>query len=169
MICKSLVLGISFSCKDSWIFMGKIILSGCIFDGKVWMINIYSRSYLKSSTNDCTCTLYINFFQLEIFLNFDRRHISINGYLLDKIDASGQILESFHITLLHEIQVGHICTRGPLLERRAALNAKRHFVGGHFYRRGAHFVEVVVGGCGALWSLFCPHDANLRAPECHFH
>ena len=123
MICKSLVLGISFSCKDSWIFMGKIILSGYIFDGKVWMINIYSRSYLKSSTNDCTCTLYINFFQLEIFLNFDRRHISINGYLLDKIDASGQILESFHITLLHEIQVGHICTRGPLLERRAALNA----------------------------------------------
>ena len=85
------------------------------------MINIYSRSYLKSSTNDCTCTLYINFFQLEIFLNFDRRHILQNG--LDKFDASGQILESFHITLLHEIQVVHICTREPLLERRAALNA----------------------------------------------
>ena len=106
------------------------------------MINIYSRSYLKSSTNDCTCTLYINFFQLEIFLNFDRRHILQNG--LDKFDASGQILESFHITLLHEIQVVHICTRGPLLERRAALNAKRHFVGGHFYRRGGgHFVPTI--------------------------
>ena len=118
------------------------------------MINIYSRSYLKSSTNDCTCTLYIDFFQLEIFLNFDRRHTLLNGYLLDKIDANGQILESFHVTLLHEIHVGHICTWGPLLERRAALNAKRHFVGGHFYRRGAHFVDVVVGGAGHCGHYF---------------
>ena len=89
---------------------------------------------------------------------------------MDMIDIEAKFCKSFHITLLDgNWNPGRPRLFKGTIERGAAFKAKRHFVGGHFYRRGAHFVEVVVGGCGALWSLFCPHDANLRAPECHFH